>query len=171
MIISLMGFMGSGKSTFGRRLADHYKLNFIDLDDYIVENEKMSINEIFDGKGEEAFRKLENQYLGRIIENEDKCVLSLGGGTPCREQNWDLLNLTRSIYLKRTPLFLFNILKSKKAKRPLIKDLADHEIRDLINRKLEQRAAFYKRAELIFYGYGSKKALAERLAKKTKHML
>ena len=43
MIISLMGFMGSGKSTFGRRLADHYKLNFIDLDDYIVENEKMSI--------------------------------------------------------------------------------------------------------------------------------
>ena len=57
--IVLVGYMGSGKSTVGRIVANHLNINFLDLDDYIEESENMSIASIFDTKGEIYFRKKE----------------------------------------------------------------------------------------------------------------
>ena len=171
MIISLMGFMGSGKSTFGRRLAARLDWEFIDLDDYIVENEGMTINEIFSVRGEKVFRQMEQDYLKRIIHSQIECIVSLGGGTPCNDEIWNHISNTKSIYLKRTPNFLFNILRTKKVKRPLIKDLNDEELKILIDKKLEERSPFYERSDLIFHGYGSKKALENRLVHKANDLL
>jgi shikimate kinase len=171
MIISLMGFMGSGKSTFGKRLALHLDMPFIDLDHYLEEHEKRSINTIFEEDGEAVFRNLETKYLTEIVKTKKACVLSLGGGTPCSESNWEILKDTKSIYIKRTHLFLSKILIAKKHKRPLIKDLNDDEIKQLITHKMDERSSFYERADLIFHGYGSKKALEKRLVDKTKQLV
>ena len=86
MLITILGFMGSGKSTLGKLIANRLDFNFIDLDDYIEENEKMSIPEIFNKKGEQHFRFLETQYLNEILSGQNT-VVSLGGGTPCFNNN------------------------------------------------------------------------------------
>ena len=83
MIIVLIGYMASGKSTIGRILADKLNYSFIDLDDYIEEKEQTSVSEIFKSKGEIYFRKLETTSLQALLNNKDNLVLSLGGGTPC----------------------------------------------------------------------------------------
>lgn len=165
-MISLMGFMGSGKSTFGKRVAKHFGWKFIDLDHYIEGKEEHSINEIFAQCGEEHFRSLERKYLGEIINKNEDILLSLGGGTPCNDEIWDLLKETASVYLKRTPLFLYRILKAKKSKRPLIKDLSDHELEIFIKNKLESRASYYMRADVIFHAYGSMISIEKRLVDK-----
>ncbi|MEE9372377.1 MAG: shikimate kinase [Saprospiraceae bacterium] len=166
MIISLIGFMGSGKSLYGRLVAEHYAMEQIDLDDFIMKNEEKTINEIFESDGEKSFRKLERRYLNELVETKNNVILSLGGGTPCQEENWSAIRKTTSIYLKRTHHFLFHILKAKKANRPLIKNLNDDKISELINTMLVSRAPFYERADHVFDAYGSKIVLANRLIRK-----
>jgi len=155
--------MGSGKTTFGRQLAHDLGFEFIDLDHHIVHSEGCSVNEIFQKGGEKEFRRLETHYLKEVINSDIDVVLSLGGGTPCQDQNWEYISKSKSIYLKRTPLFLFRNLKNRKAKRPLIKDLSDEELDQFIKHKLEERNPFYSRAEVIFHAYGSKKSIQNRL--------
>ncbi|MDR2121942.1 MAG: shikimate kinase, partial [Flavobacteriaceae bacterium] len=103
MIISLVGYMGSGKTTVGKRLSENLNLNFVDLDDYIVSNEKRSIKDIFSEKGEIYFRKIENSCLDTVL-NTDNIVLSPGGGTPVYYNNMELINSKSiSFYLKMSP--------------------------------------------------------------------
>ena len=77
-------------------------IQFLDLDDYISEKEKMAISKIFEKKGEVYFRVIENKYLKEIIEKEEDFILSLGGGTPCYANNIEEVNKgnTVSIYLE-----------------------------------------------------------------------
>ena len=91
MTIFLVGYMGSGKSTLGKKLAYNLKYNFIDLDTYIEEQEGRTINEIFNDDGEDNFRKLERVYLHRVIDIEN-VVISVGGGTPCFFDNMEQMN-------------------------------------------------------------------------------
>ncbi|MAX69784.1 MAG: shikimate kinase, partial [Flavobacteriaceae bacterium] len=103
MIIVLMGYMGSGKSTIGRQLAEVLNYRFVDLDDYIVEKEKTTINEIFKKRGEIYFRKIEASNLKEVITSSDNIILALGGGTPCYGTNLELLlqnEKVKSLYLK-----------------------------------------------------------------------
>ena len=81
MIIALEGFMGSGKSSVGRVLADMLGIRFIDLDETIVEGEKRPIPEIFSSEGEKGFRILELKYLRRLLKGGGEAVLSLGGSS------------------------------------------------------------------------------------------
>ena len=92
MILVLMGYMGSGKSTLGRKLSEILGFSFIDLDDFITTNESMEIKEIFNKKGEIYFRKKETEYLTKLLEENNDLVLSLGGGTPCYGKNLDIIN-------------------------------------------------------------------------------
>ena len=92
MIVVLMGYMGSGKSTIGKELATLLKYNFLDLDDYISEKENATISDIFKDKGEIYFRKKETEYLKEIINSYNDIVLALGGGTPCYGNNLKILN-------------------------------------------------------------------------------
>ena len=91
MKIVLLGYMASGKSSIGKKLAKILNVPFVDLDDLISEKEKLSIPEIFKTKGEIYFRKKEIENLENFFQ-KDKFVLAVGGGTPCYGNNMDLIN-------------------------------------------------------------------------------
>ena len=147
-VITLLGYMGSGKSTYGKLLAKKLNFDFIDLDDYIISKTKMEIHEIFKTKGEGWFRNFETESLNKLIK-EDKLVLSLGGGTPIQLGNIDIINeKTKSIYLNASVETLYFYLKSQKNNRPLIKDLSNFELKNFISEHLSNRLPFYRKAKL-----------------------
>tara|TARA_B110001452_G_C14960936_1_gene336041 strand:+ start:23 stop:295 length:273 start_codon:yes stop_codon:yes gene_type:complete len=80
MIVVLLGYMGSGKSTIGRLLASQRDLKFQDLDDYIQHSQKSSVSNIFKTKGEIYFRRIEANAVKYLCSNQTNLVLALGGG-------------------------------------------------------------------------------------------
>jgi shikimate kinase len=103
MLFFLIGFMGSGKSHWGKLWAAEYKLGFIDMDEEIEIRERKSVSEIFDSKGEDYFRSVEAGLL-RTYEEIGSSIIACGGGTPCFHNNLKWMNehgLT--IYLSATP--------------------------------------------------------------------
>jgi shikimate kinase len=150
MKIVLLGYMASGKSSIGKKIAKSMAMNFIDLDDYIIEHEKMSIADIFKNKGEIYFRLIEHQYLKKILSRSDDFILSLGGGTPCYAKNMEEVNKgdTISVYLNGSIPTMVQRLIKKKAKRPLIASLNDDQIPEFIAKHLFERRFFYEQAKL-----------------------
>ncbi len=147
MEIILVGYMGCGKSTIAKKLADQLDLKMIDLDDYISANEKLSIAEIFIQKGEIYFRKLENKLLKKIIKTEKNYVLAVGGGTPCYANNMEVIKKNVISYYLRASLQTLNKrLSHEKSERPLIKDLEDHQLLEFIAKHLFERRFFYEQA-------------------------
>ncbi|MCA5006058.1 shikimate kinase [Sphingobacterium bovistauri] len=148
--IFLVGFMGSGKTTWGKKIANALELPFVDLDHEIVANIGMTIPEYFQQYGEESFRKLETEYLkkqtGRIA------IISTGGGTPCFFDNMDWINENGlSLYLYHTSKSLWSRLsQSDVNKRPVLKDLSGDELFEFIDSKLNERAEYYDRAHIKF---------------------
>lgn len=168
MIVVLMGYMGSGKSTIGRDLATVLSYNFLDLDDYISEKENTSISEIFDRKGEIYFRKKETQYLTELLTSEDNLVLSLGGGTPCYGNNLELLlnnSNIASIYLKLSIPLLAKRLFKERHKRPLISHLNSEEaLSEFIGKHIFERVQFYNKAHYtINTDHSSKQNVIEKI--------
>lgn len=152
MIVFLIGFMGSGKSTTGRKLAGRLGYAFVDTDKVITGEVGMSVNEIFDRLGEEKFREQETRLLKELVKR-DRVVVSTGGGLPCHSNNMDLiLQYGRSVYLRVSPLQLHSRLYSRKHKRPLIRDLSEEELKSFIERTLGEREDYYNRAEIIVKG-------------------
>ena len=151
MKIVLLGYMGSGKSTIGKQLAKQLFIPFIDLDDYIIDKEKMSISDIFKIKGEIYFRLIESKYLKEILDSEGKFVLSLGGGTPCYADNINLINSSNgiSIYLKTSIKTLVSRLIKEKNKRPIIANLEDENIYEFVAKHLFERSSFYEQSKFI----------------------
>lgn len=153
MIVVLLGYMGSGKSTVGRDLSKVLNYDFIDLDDYICEIESLSATEIFNTKGEIYFRKKESQYLEDLLNLKDNLVLSLGGGTPCYGKNLELIlknKLTTSIYLKASIKEITKRLSLQKLQRPLINHLNSYnEFSEFIGKHLFERAPYYEKADEI----------------------
>ena len=88
--IILIGYMGSGKTTLGKKLAKKLGFEFLDTDDFIEDSTNKSIPEIFNELGEDGFRKLEYDVLNALDVNN--CVISVGGGMPCFYNNIDTLN-------------------------------------------------------------------------------
>lgn len=149
MIITLLGYMGSGKSTIGQQLALILGYEFIDLDTYIEVKEGCTISEIFKNKGEIYFRKKEHGYLNDIISQNSNIVLSLGGGTPCYANNLQLLNTNNvvSYYLKLLPGSLVDRLFDEKEHRPLISYLNTKEaLQEFIAIHLFERQSYYEQA-------------------------
>ncbi len=98
--IALIGFMGSGKTTVGRLLAERLGYRFLDLDTAVVQQAGKSIREIFEQRGEEAFRRAETEILYSLRE-EDRLVIAAGGGSPIREQNREFFEtLAATVYLE-----------------------------------------------------------------------
>lgn len=99
--IVLIGFMGCGKSTVGKMLAEKMEYQFTDTDTLIEQNAQKTINEIFAAYGEEHFRNLETETVKKMGENTSKAVISTGGGMPLREINAELLKkLGFVVYLR-----------------------------------------------------------------------
>lgn len=152
--IFLMGYMGSGKSTIGKILANKVNFNWIDLDLLIEKKEGLPVKDIFKFKGELYFRKLENQVLIELLNSDENCIVSLGGGTPCYSNNIELLkkDAYTTIYLKRSIEYLSKKLHSKKNERPLIADKNEYELNDFIAKALFERSFFYNQSKYIING-------------------
>jgi shikimate kinase len=150
MIITLLGYMGSGKSTIGKQLASVLKYDFIDLDKFIEKKENLPIKEIFKIKGEIYFRKIEKSCLKEIYSSKNDLVLALGGGTPCFYGNMDFINSSNStsIYLKLLPKILSKRLFIDKNNRPLINHLkTEDSLLEFIAIHLFERQLFYSNAK------------------------
>lgn len=147
--IILLGYMGCGKSTIANRLSKSTNIPFVDLDKSIEERVNMSINEIFEQRGEIYFRKLEHDIFVELLNSPENLIIGLGGGTPCYANNHELLkgdNIT-SIYLKASVETLFERLVSNKSKRPLIADKNEEEMKEFIAKHLFDRSFYYNQAQ------------------------
>ena len=105
-LLALCGFMGCGKTTVGKALAERLRLPFLDLDDDIRQATRQSIAALFDQLGEEGFRRLETRQLRQALESDTPGVLALGGGCPLSEQNAALLRQHTTLLLLDTPFEL-----------------------------------------------------------------
>ena len=145
--------MGSGKTTLGEKLANKLGKVFFDLDAEIESIEKNKIAEIFQTKGEDYFRKLEREILQRITANKQDYVMSLGGGTPCFNDNIILINQSgTSIYLKYNTGMLVSRLVNSKTDRPLLKGLNKEEVYHFVTNKLKEREVFYNQSDFTLEG-------------------
>ena len=147
MRIYLIGFMGSGKTTIGKPLANRLGYQFIDQDTVIEKRFGMTITEIFAKIGEPKFREAEHDVLSELSEM-DNVVIATGGGCPCFFNNMELMNQHGlSIYLKGDSKTLASRLKDSHGTRPLIKDKTETELIQYITDKLHEREPFYSQAK------------------------
>lgn len=150
--IILIGFMGCGKSTLGKKLANKMNVQFLDSDKEIEKSVGFSVSEIFEKHGEDYFRKLEHEFLLKL-KKEEKFVLSTGGGMPCFNDNIKLLKeIGDTIYLKLSPNELTRRLLAAKTKRPLVEQKSPEELLTFVSNKLEERNHFYLQASFILNG-------------------
>ena len=149
MKVYLIGFMGSGKTYWGRQLSKRLTLPFFDLDEQITEAEGKSINEVFEQHGEEYFRLREKDILHLLTESHDSFIMACGGGPPCHFYNIEYLNRSGMTILNNTPIPLLSerVLKEKEH-RPLLKDLSDEQVKNFISKKFADRRLYYEQASL-----------------------
>ena len=147
MRIFLIGFMGTGKSHWGNIWASHHNFTFIDLDLEIEKKIGLSVDEIFEKKGEDFFRHAEAETLLEM-EQYDNCIISCGGGTPCFKNNMDWMNNNGStILLNSTPSKILDNIINDNKERPLLKKINKGELLFFIEMKLKERMDFYNKAK------------------------
>ncbi len=147
----LIGMPGSGKTFWGKKVADFLNLEFIDLDNEIVKSENKTIQQIFQQKGETLFRKIENFTLKNIINRQTDFVLACGGGTPCFLNNLNMMKNTGKVFYLHTSIKYIakNILDDHSNKRPLLKFTTEKELIENLTLILNERIDFYKQADII----------------------
>lgn len=146
--IYLVGMPASGKSTFGKKLANLLQYQFIDLDELIEEGEEMTIPDIFEQKGEAFFRDLEHQYLKKT--KNKNTLIATGGGTPCYNNNMQWMNENGTTIWLNAPLILLVSRVKQSKDRPLFAELTDDELNQKIADLLTERTPFYAQSQLVF---------------------
>lgn len=145
----LIGYMGSGKTTYGRLIAKEQKMTFVDLDTIMEEKYAKSIAALFEEIGENEFRKIERETLHGIAHFEN-VLIATGGGTPCFYDNMEFMNnMGDTIYLRTSVRELRDRLKMSRTKRPLINQKSDQELESHIALMLEKREGYYMKAKFI----------------------
>lgn len=149
MRIYLIGFMGCGKSTLGRKMSEQMNMGFIDLDKYIEERNFKSIPLIFEEEGEEGFREKEKNALTEVSQFEN-VIIGTGGGTPCFFDNMQLMNQTGiTVYISPDAETLANRISRSKTERPLVAGKSREELIGFINQMLVRREPFYLQSKII----------------------
>jgi shikimate kinase len=152
MKIFLIGFMGCGKTTLGKKFAKKQGFELVDLDHAIEQATGGTVADYFSVHGEEAFRKLESETLKNYPYAEN-CVIATGGGTPCFFDNMEWMNSNgTTVYIELSPVSLAKRLEKGMAKRPLLQGLTAKGIVEFIENKLKERSPFYKQARVILSG-------------------
>jgi len=154
MIIFLVGMTGCGKSTLGRELAEMMSFDFVDMDEEIIADQGMSIEQLFNRKGENYFRTLESNFLKLALFRDSNTIISTGGGVPCFNDNMKLIKSYKyaiSIWLNVSPdeigVRLFHT--PNKENRPLVKGKSQEELIEFAKNKIEERTPFYAQAHYI----------------------
>jgi shikimate kinase len=148
----IIGFKNSGKTTFGRMLADKLGLDFIDLDEYMEKREGKSIPEIYTRLGEEGFRRLEWKALKEAVKH-DNLVISTGGGAPCHCDNMTLMEQYGDvIYLNVTDETLVKRLMQAAKDRPIVLGKTKEELSRYVADLRDRCEHHYRRARFIVDG-------------------
>lgn len=157
-IVALCGFMGCGKTTVGKELADILNYNFIDCDAFIEADLGKSINEIFETEGEEFFRIAETNAL-KVLTEKENTVISLGGGAVMRSENVKILKNTVLFFLD-TPFSLITERLKSDSTRPLARNS------DTLSELYTKRYPFYKSAaNFVITADTNPKTTAKEVAK------
>ncbi|MBC7887676.1 MAG: shikimate kinase [Ferruginibacter sp.] len=145
--VFLIGFMGSGKTHWGKIWAAVNQLSFVDLDEVIENKAGKSVAAIFDTMGEDHFRELEAAALRTCIDLKNT-IVACGGGTPCFYDNMQWMNdHGTTIYITCTFEEIYQRILAEKEKRPLLKKINRAELIFFIEQKLKEREPFYKQAK------------------------
>ena len=146
MKIFLVGFMGSGKTTLGVELEEHYHVNLMEADWMLAGRFNKSIANIFELEGEEFFRKAEHELLQALIAQEEDCIVDCGGGMPCYFDAMAAMNAAgTTVYLKLSSDLLFSRLRKEIKQRPLLAQQED--LQGYITDTLKQREPYYSQAK------------------------
>lgn len=151
--IFLIGYMGSGKTSIGVKLAETLGYSFVDMDHRIEEKYMKTVSQIFSESGQDKFREIEKDILHEVADFED-VVIATGGGAPCFFDNMEYMNKTGfTIYLRLTVENLAQRLEQSRAgKRPLLANKQGDELREFIGNTLRERERFYQQANLCVSG-------------------
>lgn len=148
----LVGYMYSGKSTFGRRMAAAKGMDYLDLDRAFESRYHYTVPMFFDRFGEQAFRQLETQLL-HSTALMDNVVIATGGGTPCHSGNMDfILAHGTAVYLQMPVDALVQRAISSRNPRPLLHGLPKAELQPIIEKQMKEREEVYLRAQIIIDG-------------------
>lgn len=150
--VFLVGYMGSGKTTVGKKLATKLKYDFFDTDHAIEEMTGKSITQIFNEDGEDAFRQLERSILVSLTSRQN-IVVSTGGGTPCYFDNMVRMNRCGiTVYVKLHPASLAKRIIESDTERPLLTRISNDDLPAYITMHLKERESFYSKAHIIIKG-------------------
>ena len=166
MKLFLIGYMGCGKSSLGRKVARRLGVRFVDTDAVIEEREGASISDIFQYEGEEYFRRLERSVIDEVADDADDVVVSTGGGLPVWKDNMETMNrVGTTVYIRRSAEQIASRLSPYgRQKRPKLRGLSDDEIVDFMTRNMAEREPYYARALHVFDTEGvSDGELADRI--------
>lgn len=151
--VYLVGYMGAGKTTAGRKLAEKLGWHFVDLDEAFKEIHGLSTADYIRTYGIDDFRKKEKYVVEDIADASpyEKVIYATGGGYPCWEDNMDcLLELGTSIYIRWKPEHLAKRLSlTDLSERPVLQGRTEKELLSFIAPQLEAREPFYSRAHHI----------------------
>ncbi|MFI3328259.1 MAG: shikimate kinase [Rikenellaceae bacterium] len=151
MKLFLIGYMGCGKSTIGRKLSAKIGYDLVDTDHLIEEREGMSVGDIFEKFGEARFREMERNVLDELIKSDKPCIVSTGGGLPLFGDNMEVMNgAGLTIYLHRTAENIASRLSAAgRYKRPKLRGLSDEELVAFMSKNIAERKPTYMKANCV----------------------
>ncbi|MBQ5874717.1 MAG: shikimate kinase [Alistipes sp.] len=151
MKLFLIGYMGCGKSTLGKRLAKRANFEFVDMDSLIEQREGAPVANIFHYAGEEYFRKTERAIIEELGDAEGDYVISTGGGVPAWGDNMERMNVIgNTVYLRHTAQQIASRLSPHgRQKRPKLRGLNDEELVEFMTKNMAEREPFYSKATHI----------------------
>ena len=144
-LVFLIGYMGCGKSTLGRRLARRLRVPFVDTDSRVEEREGASVSDLFRYEGERRFREIEREVLDASIAEYPSAVISTGGGLPVWGDNMARMNAAgHTVYLRRSAENIASRLSPYgRRKRPRLRGLNDEELVAFMTQDMAAREPFY----------------------------
>ncbi len=150
MRLYLIGYMGCGKSTIGRKISRFASLSFVDTDSCVERAEGATIADIMTYHGEEYFRQAEHKALLDTVE-QDNIVVSTGGGLPMWGDNMEIIKGSGlSVYLRRTPSNIISRLSPYgRQKRPKFRGLNDQELLEFMTKHMAERETVYAQADMV----------------------
>jgi shikimate kinase len=146
--IVLVGFMGAGKTTIGKLLANSLGFSFIDTDEEIEKEEGVSIAQIFEKKGEGYFRELESEFIKNF--SLSKCIIATGGGMPYHKDNMAKLKVLGTVLFINTPYdSIIERLKLNQDSRPLLKSSLGNEKDELLSLFLKRQETYMSSDKIV----------------------
>jgi len=149
VLIFILGYMGSGKTTFGRVIAGQLSYRFLDLDELIENETGKRIPDLFSELKEDGFRRIEKDVLLQHLDDQDT-VIATGGGTPCFSNNMELMNQRGiTVFLDIEPETIYARISGEAHLRPILKNISRENRFSFIINHLEERKFYYNQAKII----------------------